>query len=727
MHVRFRGQSGRAAGVARFPVLTDTVDKVFSGHSIERLIRAKGPQRNNDSRRLMIGFFHCVDHRSHRLYQQYRPSADIGASFRFRLCSSDSAPCGESLAAMDKVTRKLAAILAADMVGYSRLIGLDEAGTIARQKAHRAELIDPKIAEYNGRIVKTTGDGLLAEFGSAVDAVLCAVGVQRSMAEREADVPEDRRIAYRVGINLGEIVIDDEDIFGDGVNVAARLEALAEPGGIRISDAVFQNVKGKLDLGFADLGAQKVKNIAEPISTFRVLLDPAAAGTIVSAKPKLKGQWRWSIGAVAVALLVAVVGLFWWHPWAPDVARASVARMKHPLPDKPSIAVLPFSNLSDDKDHSQFAEGVTEDIIADLSKVSGIFVVARNSTFKYQGKHVVARQVAEELGVRYVLDGNIRRAANKLQIRVRLVDAVKGRQLWADRYDREVKDIFAVQAEVTRRVVKALAVTLKANEVERLYRKHTTNIEAYELFLRARTTAFVPSKKNTEFAEKLFRRVIKLDPNFAGGYAGLALNYSMKARFQFSDTPAEDRKRSLELAKKAVQVDPNFAWSYIALGSAYLAHRDSDAAVDSVRQALIIQPNGYEANLWTGFYAHFAGDHGAAVEHLERANRISPIDTSRKVAFMAMAYFMKGDYAKSVRYWEKRFRAAPIGSPIPYVYMCAALELHGKSDEAAVLAAKYRALNPKFRLSKWRYIALYKSAADRKRLYEAAKRAGIPE
>jgi len=640
---------------------------------------------------------------------------------------SDIALCGEDLVAMDKVTRKLAAILAADMVGYSRLMGVDEADTITRQKAHRAELIDPKIAEYNGRIVKTTGDGLLAEFGSAVDAVLCAVGVQRGMAEREADVPEDRRIAYRVGINLGEIVIDDEDIFGDGVNIAARLEALAEPGGIRISDAVFKNVKGKLDLGFADLGSQKVKNIAEPVSTFRVLLDPAAAGTVIAAKPKLVTRQRWAVGVAAVALLVAVVSVSWWRPWAPGVAQASVARMKHPLPNRPSIAVLPFVNTTPGKDFEYFADGIAEDIIADLSKASGIFVVARHSTFKYKGKTIELRQVAEDLGVRNVLEGSVRRAGGKFRIAVRLTDAVRGRQIWSARYDREVKDIFAVQTDVTRRIVKALAVTLKANEVERLYRKHTTKIEAYELFLRARSTVLTPSKSKVEFAEKLFERVIALDPNFAGGYAGLSLNYSMKARFRFSKSPEEDRKKSLELATKAVQVDKDFAWSYIALGGAHLSFRNSDAAVDAMGQALVIQPNGYEANLWMGFYAHFAGQSALAVKHLERAHRISPVETVRKLSFMGMAYFMNGDYAKSVEIWKKRIDTYPVGNPIPYVFLSAALVRLGKLDEAAAVAAKYRELNPRFRLSRWRYIDLYKSAEDRKRLYDGAKKAELSE
>jgi adenylate cyclase len=628
-----------------------------------------------------------------------------------------------------KEQRRLAAIFAGDMVGYSRLMEADERGTIARQKTHRAELIDPKIIEHHGRIVKTTGDGILVEFASVVDAVECAVAIQRAMVDREEDVPEDRRIQYRVGINLGDIVIAEDDIFGDGVNIAARLEGLAEPGGVCISGTAYEHLKAKVGVGYADLGMQQVKNIETPVRVYRVLLEPEAAGQTIGERPRSpRRRQLGAIVAAAVAVIVGVlVGLAWWKPWGPDVVAASVDKMAFQLPDKPSIAVLPFTNLSSDKSQDFLADGVTEDIITDLSKISSLFVLGRNSTFKYKGKSVEARQVAEAFGVRYVLFGSIRRGGDKLRISVRLIDAVSGRQLWAERFDRDVKDIFAVQSDVTRRVVKTLAVTLNASETERLYQRHTTNIEAYETFLRARKTNISPSKKNVEFAEILFNRVIELDPKFAGGYAGLSFNYSMKARFQFGTDPKEERKLSLELAQKAVQVDKNFAWSYIALGGAYLAHHDPDAAVSSVLQALVIQPNGYEENLFMGFYSHFAGQSALAVQHLEKADRISPVETNRKIAFLAMAYFMNGDYAKSTKFMKEWIQKYPLGNPIPYVYLSAALVLLEKTDEAATEAANFRGLSPDFRLSKWRYIDLYKVPENRQRLYEAAKRAGVPE
>jgi len=311
--------------------------------------------------------------------------------------------------------RRLTAILVADMVGYSRLMAADEAGTLARQKANRKELIDPRIAEYGGRLVKSTGDGVLVEFPSVVDALCCAVTIQLAMTEREAAVPEETRIAYRIGINLGDIIIEDDDIYGDGVNVAARLEALAEPGGVCVSRTVVNHVRGKVASDFEDRGQQQVKNIPEPVHVFRVLMQPEAAGETAAETRRMTWWWQPAAGAVAV-LAIAITGLMVWQPWTPDVQPASVERMAFALPDKPSIAVLPFDNMSDDPEQEYFADGMTEDLITDLSKISGLFVIARNSTFTYKGTPVEVRQVAEDLGVRYVLEGSVRRAGNEVRI-----------------------------------------------------------------------------------------------------------------------------------------------------------------------------------------------------------------------------------------------------------------------------------------------------------------------
>jgi TolB-like protein/class 3 adenylate cyclase len=357
--------------------------------------------------------------------------------------------------------RRLTAILVADMVGYSRLMAADEAGTLARQKAHRKELIDPRIAEYGGRLVKSTGDGVLVEFPSVVDALCCAVTIQLAMTEREAAVPEETRIAYRIGINLGDIIIEDGDIYGDGVNVAARLEALAEPGGICVSRTVVNHVRGKVASDFDDRGEQQVKNIPEPVHVFGVLMQPEAAGEAAAQAMRMVWWWRPAAGVAVAVLAIAVIGIMVWQPWAPDVQLASVERMAFALPDKPSIAVLPFVNMSGDPEQEYFADGMTEDLITDLSKISGLFVIARNSTFSYKDKAVKIRKVAEELGVRYVLEGSVRRVGDEVRINAQLIDALTGGHVWADRYDRDLKDIFSIQDEVVDKVVSALSIELE--------------------------------------------------------------------------------------------------------------------------------------------------------------------------------------------------------------------------------------------------------------------------
>ncbi len=355
--------------------------------------------------------------------------------------------------------RRLAAILAADVVGYSRLIREDEARTLTALKAHREELIEPKLAQYHGRIVKLMGDGLLTEFPSAVEAVQCAVEIQHLIGESNADVPEDKRVIYRIGINIGDIVVEGDDIYGDGVNVAARLEGLADPGGICVARNAYNQVKDKLDLTFEHLGEKEVKNIAEPVTIYRVVPDDLAAALVtpVVRMPTVRRQARRpAIAAGLLLSLLGVVGLILWQPWAPDVVPALPGRTASPLPDKPSIAVLPFANMSDDPQQEYFADGMTDDLITDLSKISGLFVIARNSTFSYKGKQVKVRQVAEELGVRYVLEGSVRRAGDEVRINVQLIDATTGGHVWAERYDRQLDNIFAVQYEIMESVVLAL-------------------------------------------------------------------------------------------------------------------------------------------------------------------------------------------------------------------------------------------------------------------------------
>jgi TolB-like protein/lipopolysaccharide biosynthesis regulator YciM len=393
-----------------------------------------------------------------------------------------------------------------------------------------------------------------------------------------------------------------------------------------------------------------------------------------------------------------------------------------PLPDKPSIAVLPFTNMSGDAEQEYFVDGITEDIITDISKISGLFVVARNSTFTYKGKAVKIRQVAEDLGVRYVLEGSVRRSGEQIRITAQLIDALSGNHVWADRYDRDLENVFKVQSEVAQQVAKALAVTLKANEIERLFQEYTTNIDAYDVFLKARRAVDLPSKDNILRGEKLFKQVIELDPNFAGGYAGLSFNYSVQIRFKYSNSPASHLADAFELANKAIEIDPSYTWGYIALGGAHLANVDAYAAVDAVRQALILEPNSYEANLFMGFYLQFAGDAARAVEHLQIAKRLSPVESVRSRAFMALAQFMNRNYTELIRIsWST--------TPSGKVVLAAAYTLLEKPEKAAEAVKDLLDTYPNFNLSQWKLTRLkyWQSEENRTRLYNAAKKAGIPE
>ena len=421
--------------------------------------------------------------------------------------------------ASEREERRLAAILAADMVGYSRLMEADETGTLATLKAHRSELIDPTIAEYNGRIVKTTGDGMLVEFGSVVDAVASAVAIQRAMVGRNEAVPEGRRIWFRVGINLGDIIFDGDDIYGDGVNIAARLEALADPGGVCISGTAYEHLKTKVDVGYADLGMQQVKNIEEPVHVYSVLLEPDAAGKVISEIPTIRPRWQLGAAALSLAALVIVAGAaIWWQFLQPRGEPTSVEAVTVPVPDEASIAVLPFQNMSDDKSQDYFADGIAEDIITDLSKIAGLFVIARNTSFQYRDEAVDVAQVGQELGVQYILEGSVRRAEDRVRINAQLIDVATGGHVWAERYDGTLADVFSVQDQVTSRIIDALRVQLTPSERLAVDTHGTNNPAAYDAYLRGLRLLSKRRRLDTEAnseAQLEFEEAIRIDPDYA--------------------------------------------------------------------------------------------------------------------------------------------------------------------------------------------------------------------
>lgn len=636
---------------------------------------------------------------------------------------------------MNQSIRQLAVILHADVIGSTTLVQRDE--TLTHERIRDAfGRFSETIQAYGGTTQELRGDALLATFNRASDAVSASLSFQAGNTHLNETLEDDIRPEMRIGIALGEVVIADNTITGAGVVLAQRIEQLAEPGGVCIQGTASETIPDRLHFEYLSLGKQQLKGFDNAVRVYAVKIEP---GKNIpdpdpvhkpDPKPSAKPDSARQIWAAAIVVLILVAGglIFWLQPWQPDVEHADPDKMSYALPDKPSIAVLPFDNISSDQEQEYFSDGITEDIITDISKISGLFVVARNSTFTYKGKAVKIRQVAEDLGVRYVLEGSVRRANEKIRITAQLIDALTGNHVWADRYDRDLEDVFSVQSEVAAQVAKALAVTLKANENERLFQQYTTNIDAYDVFLQARRTVDRPSKDNILSGEQRFKRVIELDPNFAGGYAGLSFNYSVQIRFQYSSSPTVHLARAFKLANKAIELDSNYAWGHIALGGAHLANGDAGAAVEAVHQALVLDPNGYEANLFMGFYLQFAGDAARAVEHLMLAKRLSPVVTVRDLAFMQLAQFMNRNYAEVVRIALERDRKFPgKTNPNNLVVRAAAFALLERPEEATSVVKKLLETNPNFNLSQWKFGKLWKSKENRARLYNAAKKAGIPE
>jgi adenylate cyclase len=476
--------------------------------------------------------------------------------------------------------RRLAAILAADVVGFSRLMGADEAATLAALNRHRAELLDPKIAEHKGRVVKRTGDGVLVEFPSVVNAVACAADIQRRMAERNAAVPEERRIAFRVGVNLGDVIVEGDDIFGDGVNVAARLESVARPGGIAISATVRDHIGSRLDLVFEDMGEQALKNIERPVRVFGVLLD---------------GQ----------------------------SSRASPAASKAAAAGKPSIAVLPFTNMSGDSEQEYFADGITEDIITDLSKVSGLSVIARNSVFTFKGKAVDVQEVSRRFQASHVVEGSVRKAGQRVRINAQLIDGRDGTHLWADRYDRDLTDIFAIQDEITKTIVEQLRVRLLPQEKQAIEAAPTQNIEAYNYYLQGRHLYHLHHEPQVVLARRLFQKAVELDPTYARAYAGLADCAWFLYNNSYEGTTVDD---IFEASQKALELDPTVAEAHASHAVALHYQGKYQDAVAEFERAFAIDPNCFEAYYLYGFVAREGGDLETSARMDKRSTELAPDD-----------------------------------------------------------------------------------------------------
>ena len=577
--------------------------------------------------------------------------------------------------------RRLTAILAADVVGFSRLMGADEAGTLADLKNIRTTFIDGKIGEHQGRIVKVTGDGILVEFPSVVNAVACAAEIQQGMRERSATAPTNRRIDLRIGVNLGDIIVEGEDIYGDGVNVAVRLESIAPPGGITVSQVVRDQVGNRLTLSFADRGEQQLKNIEKPIRVYDILLDQPVDAAAMNFKPD----------------------------------------------DRPSIAVLPFNNMSGDPEQEYFSDGITEDIITDLSKISGLFVVARHTSFTYKNKSVKVQQVGQELGVDYILEGSVRKAGTRLRITGQLINAKDGGHVWAERFDRDLTDIFAIQDEITEAIVQQLKVKLLSQEKQSIERAPTDNVEAYTYYLRGRDFLHQrgTSKRHLVLARRMFAKAVELDPNFARAYAGMAncdtLLYTL---YQVDISP----EAILEMAAKALALDSQLAEAHAARGAALSAAREFDEANTEFERALTLDPNSFEGFYWFARHAIIQGKMSRAVELLERASEINPADY-KPAALLINAYRSVGRdsdckaAARRLLELTERDLALHPDDSRPAVLGAGALLELGERDRAKDWAARAQAIENEDPVSLYNLACVYGHLGEAEAAFDLLERA----
>jgi adenylate cyclase len=587
--------------------------------------------------------------------------------------------------ASDQVKRKLAAILAADIAGYSRLMGADETGTLARLKQYRRELIDPKNKQYHGRVVKTTGDGILIEFPSVVDAISCSIEVQQGMRERNADISPEKRLEFRIGINLGDVIVEGRDLYGDGVNIAARLEGLAEPGGISISQTVLNHARGKIAFEIEDLGEQALKNIVRPVHVYRLLLN-SSRGDVASRSSE------------------------------PQLA----------LPDKPSIAVLPFQNMSGDPEQEYFADGMVEEIITALSRFKWLFVIARNSSFTFKGRAVDIKEVGRRLGVRYVLEGSVRKASGKVRITGQLIDAVTGTHLWADRFERDLIDIFALQDEVTVAVVSAIQPKLLQTEIEMAARRRPENLTAYDFYLRAMQQFYLATREGVAEAIRLAHRALELDPRFGVMAALASVCHMRNVIWGYAADPQFERNEAVRLLRLALSIDDSDpeALALSSLASAFMVG-DCESEIEMADRAVALNPNSYIAWFCRGWVYKIAGLPEEAVGSFERAIRMSPIDPLLHHSFggIGFAFIELRRFDEAIVAGKKAQRQNPFYSQA-YRCLASAFAHLGRDAEAREAAARLLEVDPAFTISAW---IARGGQAHAKLLIEGLRKAGLPE
>ena len=624
--------------------------------------------------------------------------------------------------------RKLTAILSADVKGYSRLMGENEAETVKTLTSYR-KIMGELIQQHRGRVIDSPGDNILAEFASVVDAVQCSVAAQNEFKARNAELPENRHMEFRIGVNLGDVIEEENRIYGDGVNIAARLEGLADPGGICISKTAFDQIETKLPLGYEYLGDQTVKNIAKPIGAYRVLMEPRV--TVVGAKEKKPSIRLWrgkGILVGAAAVLIAIIGVVVWNYYwrAPKLEPASKEKMAFPLPDKPSIAVLPFVNMSGDPQQEFLSDGITENIITGLSQIRALFIIARNSSFTYKGKPVKVQQVAENLGVRYVLEGSVKKSGDSLRITAQFIDALKGHHIWSERYDRELKDLFAIEDDITKKIITALQVVLTQGEQARLFAKGTENLDAYLKYMEAREYNFRFNKDANLVARQRAEEAISLDSKYSSAHAMLGKVYVAAVFFGWSASPKEALGRAFESAKKALALDESDSKAHEVLAFVHLLKREHDAAVEECERAVSLAPNAADTAYNLGIILRFAGRVKDAIPMFERAIRLNPIPPASYLYQLALSYTFIGEFEKAIDVCKEALSKNP-DDLVGRVTLVIAYTSLGREGDARTQVSELLRIDPKFSLDQAAKTWPYKKEADREFVLAALRKAGLPD
>jgi len=596
----------------------------------------------------------------------------------------------------------------------------DEVTTVRTLEEYRA-ILSGLIVKHQGRVVDSPGDNLLAQFTSVVDATEAAVEIQKELGAKNADLPENRRMEFRIGINLGDVIAEGERIYGDGVNIAARVESLSDSGGICVSGTAYDQIAKKLPLGYEYLGEQTVKNIEKPVRVYRVLMEPEAAGKVIGEKRPISRHWRWA----AVALIVVAAALaFWNFYFRPPFEPASVERMAYRLPDKPSMAVMPFDNMTGDKDQEYFSDGLTEEIITALSRTPKLFVIARNSTFTYKGKPVKVQQVAEDLGVQYVLEGSVRKAEDRVRITAQLIDALTGHHIWAEKYDRDVKDIFAVQDEITKKIITSLQVELTEGEQARVYGKRTQNLETYLLFLQGRDQLNRITPDGIFRGRQMIQEVITLDPGYASGYHMLALSYVNEVTLALTKDPRQSIARAVELEQKALALDDSLSHAHGLLGWLYTLQRQHDKGITECEEAVRLEPNAADAHYYLSLALKYAGRAEESIAMCKEAMRLNPIPASYYYHNLTTLYCLTGQYKEAIAAGKKAVDLEP-NNMIARAFLAIAYSLSGKEEEASIEAKEVMRINPKFSVDKWEKTMPFKNKADKELIIAALRKAGL--